>query len=226
MGKYLTILFIFFGLSINAQNISTYNQIWLSGFIKKDIKKFNFRLDGSYRSLETFKFNRQFIIREITSYTINSHFQIGLGPALSWQYPFGNVKPVFEFRPTAQAIYIKNLSKGKFENNQSEISFRLRYELRYYWVNNKFSSSSNRGRLMLKSKIALTEKISAIISEEIMLQKIPNDQFRYQTNRIYLGFNLKLKDVNLELGYIFQHINRLNNNIEIDNVLISNVGNN
>lgn len=226
MGKQLSILFIFFGLSLHAQTVSTYYQIWISGFYKKDIKKFNFRVDGSYRSLESFKYNRQFIIREITSYNFNSHFQIGVGPALSWQYPYGSVKPVFEFRPTAQAIYKKNLKGGKFENNLSEISFRLRYELRYYWVNEKFSSPANRARFMARFKIALSKKLSAIFSEEIMFQKIPLDQFRYQTNRIYLGFNLKLKDVNLELGYIFQHINRLNSNVEKDHVFFSNAGNN
>ncbi len=224
--KFIVIISVFlFPLFVNAQNYSVYNQTWISGTYQQNIKKWNFRLDGSYRSIEYFKYNRQFIIREISSYNFNSHLQLGAGPCLSWQYPYGSLKPVMEFRPTAQLLFRKNLKGGKFEKNLPEFSARLRWEFRYFENENKWSDVFHRGRFLVRGKIPLNEKFSIILQDEIMFQKIPSDKFRFQTNRIYVAFNYKFKNFILEPGFMFQLIKRSSTENEIDNNFILNLMN-
>lgn len=208
-----------------AQNNSVYNQTWISGAYQQNVKKWNFRLDGSYRSIEYFKYNRQFIIREISTYNFNSHWQLGAGPCLSWQYAYGNFKPVLEFRPTIQFIGKASISSnvyenGKFESNKSEISIRFRYELRYFKNETSFQPVYHRGRILPRIKIAIGEKSSIIFHEEVMFQRNPRDKFRFQTNRIYIGWSYKFKNFNFEPGFMLQVIKRNLNENEIDNNFI------
>lgn len=220
-------IFLFvLGLSISqAQNTSVYTQTWISGAYQQNIKKWNFRLDGSYRSIESFKYNRQFIIREISTYNFNSHWQLGAGPCLSWQYPYGSLKPVMEFRPTTQLMFRKNLKGGKFEKNLPEFSARLRWEFRYFENENKWSDVFHRGRFLVRSKIPFSEKFSIILQEEIMFQRNPTDKFRFQTNRIYLGINYRYKNLIIEPAFMFQIIKRSPTENEMDNNFILNVMN-
>ena len=226
------LIFIFaFGISFSqAQNNSVYNQTWISGAYQQNIKKWNFRLDGSYRSIESFKYNRQFIIREISSYNFNSHWQMGTGPCLSWQYPYGSLKPVMELRPTIQLIGRTNISNnkyenGKFENNKSEFSIRFRWEFRYFKNETDFLPIYHRGRILTRLKIALNEKSSLIFQEEMMFQRNPTDKFRFQTNRIYIGWSYKFKNFFIEPALMFQFIKRSPTENEIDNNFILNVMN-
>lgn len=226
------LIFIFaFGISFSqAQNNSVYNQTWISGAYQQNIKKWNFRLDGSYRSIEYFRYNRQFIIREISSYNFNSRWQLGAGPCLSWQYPYGELKPVMEFRPTFQIICRANISKnkydnGKFENNKSEMSIRFRWELRYFKTDFDFLPVYHRARFLPRIKIAISEKASLILQEEVMFQRIPSDKFRFQTNRIYIGWSYKLKNFFIEPALMFQFIKRSPTENEIDNNFILNFSN-
>lgn len=216
-------IFLFFSLFSFSQT-SVYNQTWISGAYQKnfDVKKkenaLNIRIDASYRSIEWFKFNRQFVIREISTWNFNDRWHLGIGPCFSWQYPYYEVKPVFEFRPTTQLIYTKiNREKSKYENNFFEWSVRFRWEFRYFKFGEKFDAVYHRPRLLGRIKFPVNAKNSLVVQEEFMFQKNPNTSYYFQTNRIYIGFIRHLNKINLEAGFMFQYIDRLNDNYELDN---------
>ena len=202
---FFTALFLFSLFSF-SQN-SVYTITWISGAyqknfkIKENDKAINIRFDGSYRSIDWFAYNRQFLLREITTWNISSHWQLGAGPCWSWQYPYYDVKPVLEFRPTFQftgktIISNNKYENGKFENNKSEISLRFRWELRYYRNNGDWSEVFHRPRLNLRCNIPITEKLSFVPSTEVMFQKNPGDKFKFSVFRMVPAFNFKQGRIN------------------------------
>ncbi len=218
----LILFFIFSFLFSEAQD--HYNQTWISGAYQQNVKKWNFRIDGSYRSIEYFKYNRQLLIREISSYNFNSHWQIGVGPCFSWQYPYYDVKPIMEIRPTFQTVYKLNYGKIKFENNKPEFSGRIRYELRYFKTENDISPVYHRPRFAFRNSIPLNEKLSFVQQLELMWQKNPNENFMFSVGRVYLAFNFVHKKINYQIGYMFQFIERGNSD-EYDNNYVLSIGN-
>lgn len=223
--KKLLFLIAFFPLFDGLAQTTVYNQTWLSGAYQQNSKKWNFRLDGSYRSIDHFKYNRQFIIREISSYNFNSHWQLGAGPCLSWQYPYRELKPVMEFRPTFQVIYKMNYGKIKYEKNKPEFSVRLRHELRYFKTGGEFSSALHRPRFAIRNSFPVNEKLSIVQQGELMWQNSIGENFEFSVGRIYLAVNFLHKKINYQIGYMFQFINRNNASDEIDNNYIVNFSN-
>lgn len=212
------IVFCFFFLEGFSQG-SDFTQTWIAGAYQKDFdlkektNALNIRFDGSYRSIEWFRYNRQFIIREITSYNFNAHWQLGAGPCVSWQYPYYDPKPVLEFRPTFQLIgktfiLTDTSGNGKYEKNKSEISIRFRYELRYFKTNDDWSKVYNRPRLALRSSLALSEKVSFIPMIEGMWQKDPHSKINFSVLRITPGFNYKHKGINYQFAFMFQFLEK------------------
>lgn len=225
---------LLFSLFSFAQN-SAYTITWISGAyqknfkIKENKKALNIRFDGSYRSIEWFKYTRQFLIREITTYNFNDNLQLGVGPCWSWLYPYYDVKPVLEFRPTfqftAKTIISNNkYENGKFENNKSEIALRFRWEMRYFKTNGEWSEGFHRPRFNLRCNIPLTDKLSFVPSTEIMFQKNPGDTYKFSVFRIVPAFNFKHRKINYSFSYMFQFLERGNSD-EIDHIYSTNISN-
>jgi hypothetical protein len=222
----ISVVFIFISLAISTygQNNSVYNQIWISGAYQKNFSlrttenSLNIRIDGSYRSIEGFKYTRQFVLRGIATYIHHDNWYVGIGPCLSWQYPYYQVKPVFEFRPTAQISYSIALARG-------QLWPRLRWEFRMYDNGNGFDPLVNRARFQLRYRLPINEKIVFTMNDEIMFQNNHSACFHFQTNRIYAGFIFKVKKLLIETGFMLQSINKLNSNWETDNNFMLNLSN-
>lgn len=224
MKSSLTFLWVILSLNLIAQNQTTFNQTWVSGAYQINYKKWNFRVDGSYRSIEYFKYNRQFLLREISTYNFNSHWQTGFGPCFSWQYPYYGVKPVLELRPTFQVIYKLNYGKIKFETNKPEFSIRLRHELRYFRANDHFSSVVHRPRFALRNSFPINKKLAFIQQGELMWQNNNRENFEFSVGRIYVALNFLHKKINYQIGYMFQFLERGNND-EVDNNYLLSINN-
>ncbi len=231
MGKSISILFLLLAITVHGQNNSVYNQTWISGAIQKNFNvkekgnALNIRLDGSYRSIEWFNFERQFLIRGIATWNFNDTWRFGAGPCWSWQYPYYIPKPVLEFRPTAQLTYLKVYSeKTKFGKNFFDWSLRFRWETRFYKNNEEWTDAAQRPRLALRTNIPLMEKLSFAPQAEAMWQQNPDGCYHFSVFRLVPTFNWKLNGINFQIGYMFQFLERGTND-EIDNNYLFNVSN-
>lgn len=196
-------------MATNAQNVSSHQQFWFSGVYSYNKEKLNIVSEGSYRNDNWFQHTRQFLIREMFFYS-QPTFDVGGGCVVSWQYPYQEVKPVFELRPSLEG-------KMNYQTSHPNISFifRFRYEMRFFQSMNSFSSPIHRGRLQAKCNIFLNPSSDIIISNEIMLQ---NDAgpFKFQTNRFYVGWHKKWGNIKFNMGIMFQWIDRRNKNYDAD----------
>lgn len=211
----VVVSFIFIIHPVFSQSKTVHNPTWIIAAYQNnfDVKEkgnaLNIRFDANYRSLDWFKNNRQFILREITTWNFNDTWRLGLGPCVSWLYAYGEVKPVFEFRPTVQLTYLKTYAeKTKFKFNFFQWSIRLRQELRYYKMNEEWTDTYHRTRLAFKTNIPIKEGISFTPQVESMWQQNPGGCFHFSALRIFPSINFGVDGIQIQIGYMFQFLER------------------
>lgn len=204
-------------MATTAQNIAKHQQFWFSGVYSYKKEKLNIVSEGSYRNDNWFQHTRQFLLREMFFYS-QPTFDVGGGCVASWQYPYQEVKPVFELRPSIEGKTITLFPGGTM------MFLRLRYEMRFFQSMNSFSSPIHRGRFQVKWNYNLNPTSDLILSNEIMFQN-DSGPFNFSTNRFYVGWQKKWGNIKFNTGFMFQFIDRRNRNFDADFIAPVNISN-
>jgi hypothetical protein len=143
------------------------------------------------------------------NYHLNSKSILSVGYAfldIDTVFEFDNLPDVKEHRINEQYLYKNTLGKFKIQH-------RFRLEQRFLELSNR-NEIQNRFRYRLRLKYDINKTLFAALSEEPFIN-FENQAFH--ENRFYVGMGFKIiKNAQLQIGYLKQHIRKNNlNQIQI-----------
>jgi hypothetical protein len=150
----------------------------------------------------------------ITDYNLNLfytglNYKVNSNTYLTFNYGYLDIDRSIEFTDISNTIEHRFWEQVSHKHKLWNLSIHHRFRLEHRFLHNiNDNSVQNRIRYRLGTNISLNKTFYLIANNEFFLN-LEGESFR--ENRLYFGLGISIdKNVQLQLGYLNQHINDLN----------------